>query len=344
MSGLGGLNKSPNGVVIGLVQLQLPVVDTPEQLKQQAARIVAMVGKARRNNAGLDLVVFPEYALHGLSMNTAPELMCSMDGPEVASFKAACKEHKLWGCFSLMEFNPNGNPYNSGIVIDDTGHVALYYRKLHPWVPVEAWEPGNLGIPVITGPKGCKLALIICHDGMFPEMARECAYKGAEIMLRTAGYTAPIRHAWKITNQANAFQNLMVTASVCLSGSDGTFDSMGEAMFCNFDGTVTTEGGGRVDEIVTCEVRPDLVREARLHWGGGEQPLPALAPRLQRREGRRDGLPLFLHAGHGEGHVQVAVGRRGRAHRRHVVRIRSPDPRACAPQHAARVIPPRSTP
>ena len=40
------------------------------------------------------------------------------------------------------------------------------------------------GIPVIDGPNGCKLALIICHDGMFPEMARECAYKGAEIMLR----------------------------------------------------------------------------------------------------------------------------------------------------------------
>ena len=192
MSGLGGLNKSPNGVVIGLVQLQLPVVDTPAKLKQQAERIVAMVGKARRNNGGLDLVVFPEYALHGLSMNTAPELMCSMDGPEVASFKAACKEHKLWGCFSVMEFNPNGNPYNSGIVIDDEGRLALYYRKLHPWVPVEAWEPGNLGIPVIDGPKGCKLALIICHDGMFPEMARECAYKGAEIILRTAGYLSLI--------------------------------------------------------------------------------------------------------------------------------------------------------
>ena len=125
MSGLGGLNKSPNGVVVGLVQLQLPVVETPQQLAAQAARIVAMVGKARRNNAGLDLVVFPEYALHGLSMSTAPELMCRMDGPEVAAFKAACSEHRLWGCFSLMEFNPNGNPYNTGIVIDDRGEVAL---------------------------------------------------------------------------------------------------------------------------------------------------------------------------------------------------------------------------
>ena len=82
-------------------------------------------------------------------------------------------------------------------------------------------------------------------------------------MLRTAGYTAPIAHAWKITNQANAFQNLMVTASVCLCGSDGSFDSMGEGMVCNFDGTVMVEGSRRPDEIITCEVRPDLVREAR---------------------------------------------------------------------------------
>lgn len=266
MSGLGGLNKSPQGVVIGLVQLQLPVVETSAQLATQAQRIVQMMGKARRSNAGLDLVVFPEYSLHGLSMSTQQELMCRMDGPEVAAFKAACVEHRLWACLSLMEYNPDGSPYNTGIVIDDQGTVALYYRKLHPWVPVEGWEPGNLGVPVIDGPRGCKLALIICHDGMFPEMARECAYKGAEIMLRTAGYTAPIRQSWQITNQANAFQNLMVTASVCLCGSDGTFDSMGEAMFCNVDGTVMVQGGGRADEIISCEVRPDLVREARINW------------------------------------------------------------------------------
>jgi formamidase len=90
-----------------------------------------------------------------------------------------------------MERNPGGMPYNSGLIIDDAGNVALYYRKLHPWVPVEPWEPGNLGIPVITS-------------------------KGAEIMLRTAGHTPPVCAAWQFTNQSNVFCNLMVTASVCM--------------------------------------------------------------------------------------------------------------------------------
>src|ERR1700674_4864427 len=244
MNGLGGLNKSPDGVVIGLVQLQLPVVVTKADLARQTDRIVTMVGKARRNLGTMDLVVFPEYSLHGLSMDTNPDIMCRLDGLEVAAFKRACIDHKIWGCFSIMEFNPDGNPYNSGLIIDDHGEIKLYYRKFHPWIPVEPWEPGDIGIPVIEGPKG------------------------AEIMIRTAGYTAPIRDSWRFTNQANAFQNLMVTANVCMCGSDGSFDSMGEGMIVNFDGSIIAHGTtGRADEIITAEVRPDLVREARIHWG-----------------------------------------------------------------------------
>ena len=264
--GLGGLNRSADGAVVGMVQLQLPTVDTPEQLGTQADRIVAMVGKARRSYPGMDLVVFPEYSLHGLSMNTDPALMCTADGPEVAAFRAACAEHQIWGCFSIMELNPGRNPYNSGLIIDDQGEVRLFYRKLHPWTPVEPWEPGDLGVPVCDGPNGSTLALIICHDGMFPEMARECAYKGADIMLRTAGYTAPIRDAWRVTNQANAFSNLMATASVCMCGTDGTFDSMGEAMIIDFDGTPLAMGGSRPDEIVCAEILPGRIADARHNW------------------------------------------------------------------------------
>ena len=267
MTGLGGLNRSPEGVVIGLVQLQLPVVATKNDLARQTERISAMVTKAKRGMPALDLVVFPEYALHGLSMDTNPEIMCRLDGPEVEAFKSACVREKVWGCFSIMEKNSMGNPYNSGIILDDRGELRLYYRKMHPWTPVEPWEPGNLGIPVCDGPNGSKLALIICHDGMFPEMAREAAYRGADVMLRTAGYTSPIRNAWRITNQANAFCNLLYTASVCMCGSDGVFNSMGEAMVVDFEGTPIVAGSGLPDEVVTCEIRPRLAREARRIWG-----------------------------------------------------------------------------
>jgi formamidase len=98
-------------------------------------------------------------------------------------------------------------------------------------------------------------------------MAREAAYKGANIMLRTAGYTAPIRQSWHFTNQANAFCNLMYTASVCLCGDDGSFNSMGEGMIVNYDGTPLVTGNNKPDEIITAEVRPRQCDEARIHWG-----------------------------------------------------------------------------
>src|SRR5271155_4247509 len=90
MSGLGGLNKTPDGVVIGLVQLQLPTIATKSDLAAQTKKICAMVQKARKGMSTMDLVVFPEYSLHGLSMDTNPDLMSRLDGPEVASFRKAC--------------------------------------------------------------------------------------------------------------------------------------------------------------------------------------------------------------------------------------------------------------
>ena len=228
MSGLGGLNKTPDGVVIGLVQLQLPTIVNKGDLAAQTKKICAMVQKARKahDDHGPCRVsrIFAARPVDGYQRRADVAARWAGSG----ALQKACAENRIWGCFSIMEYNPDGNPYNSGLIIDDRGEVKLYYRKMHPWVPVEPWEPGNLGIPVCDGPNGSKVALIICHDGMFPEMARECAYKGANIMLRTAGYTAPIRHAWHVSNQSNAFTNLMYTANVCMAGTDGVFNSMGE--------------------------------------------------------------------------------------------------------------------
>ena len=153
---------------------------------------------------------------------------------------------------------------------------------------------------------------------MFPEMAREAAYKGAEIILRTAGYTAPIRHAWKITNQANAFQNLAVTASVCLCGSDGTLrlDGRGHVLQLRRH-RAWSQGGGRPDEIITAELRPDLVREARAGWGV-ENNLYQLYHRgyVAVQGGAQDCPYTFMHD-MVAGTLPAAVGRQRAGDRRH---------------------------
>ena len=63
---------------------------------------------------------------------------------------------------------------------------------------------------------------------------------GAELQLFLPGLS--LWQAWRFTNKANSFHNLMVTANVCMCGSDGTFDSMGEAMVVNFDGAILAHG------------------------------------------------------------------------------------------------------
>ncbi len=274
MSGLGGLNRTSGGLVIAAVQSQLPAVTTPADLARATDHICAQVRRTKRAYPATDLILFPEYCIHGLSMSTDPAIMCTLDGAEVAAFRQVCREEQVWGTFSIMEKNEVevkgsglAKPWNTGITINASGELVNYYRKMHPWVPVEPWYPGNQGVSVFTGPQGVKMSLIICHDGMFPEMAREAAYRGAEVLLRTAGYTAPIRRSWELTNRANAWTNLMYTVSVALAGSDGTWQSMGEAMFVGPEGEVLERGGGMADGIVACEVQVGEVRRRRREWG-----------------------------------------------------------------------------
>lgn len=131
MSGLGGLNKTEGGIVIAAVQSQLFHVATPEDLSKATKHVCDLVRQARRANPATDLVLFPEYSIHGLTMDMNPEIMCTVDGPQVAAFKQVCKEEKIWGVFSIMEKNELGNPWNSGITINSSGELVNYYRKVY---------------------------------------------------------------------------------------------------------------------------------------------------------------------------------------------------------------------
>ena len=80
---------------------------------------------------------------------------------------------------------------------------------------------------------------------------------------------------------------------------------------------------GRADEIVCAEVRPDLVREAG--FLGRRTTSINSGTAVTSPSGRREGLSLYVHEGHGPAHSACRGKTRSR-NRRHLVRLCSAHP------------------
>ncbi|KTD70778.1 formamidase [Legionella tucsonensis] len=270
MGSTGSVSSWDGALLTALIQYPAPVIHGPQDIQTQVKLICRTVDNTKAGYPGLDLILFPEYSTQGLNTKiwTYDEMLLTLDSPEIDQFRDACRRNSVWGVFSLMEQNEDKKraPYNSAIIINNHGEIALHYRKLQPWVPIEPWSPGNLGMPVCDGPKGSKLAVCICHDGMFPELAREAAYKGCNVYIRISGYSSQVNDQWILTNRSNAWHNLMYTISVNLAGYDEVFYYFGEGTVCNYDGTVLQQGQRNPWEIVTAELFPHLVDKARENW------------------------------------------------------------------------------
>lgn len=271
MGSIGSVSKPTEGLLVGLIQFPVPVVNSRADIDKNVESIVKTVYATKAGYPGMELIVIPEYSTQGLNTAkwTTDEFLCDIPGPETDAFAEACKKTNMFGVFSIMERNhdfPGKAPFNTAIIIDNKGKIVLHYHKLNPWVPVEPWYPGNYGMPVCDGPGGSKLAVCICHDGMFPEVAREAAYKGANVLIRISGYSTQVNDQWILTNQSNAWQNLMYTISVNLAGYDGVFYYFGEGQICNFDGTTLQQGHRNPWEIVTGELYPKMADQARTDW------------------------------------------------------------------------------
>jgi formamidase len=59
----------------------------------------------------------------------------------------------------------------------------------------------------------------------------------------------------------------MYTVSVALAGTDGTWRSIGKAMFVGPEGGVLERGDSTPDNIVACEAIVEEVRRWRREWG-----------------------------------------------------------------------------
>jgi deaminated glutathione amidase len=76
------------------------------------------------------------------------------------------KELGIYLTVPLVEFDPKQAKYfNTLVLVDPAGKIALHYRKLNPWPWAErGWaSPGDRGHQFLDTPYG-RLGLLICYD------------------------------------------------------------------------------------------------------------------------------------------------------------------------------------
>lgn len=128
-----------------------------------------------------DLLVLGETlnsAGTGLKTGEAAE---PIPGPATAYLGGLAKKHDLYIAAGLLE---RDGPliFNSAVLLAPDGTVAGKYRKIClPRDEIAAGIcPGN-DYPVFDTRFG-KVGLMVCYDGFFPEVARELANRGAEVI------------------------------------------------------------------------------------------------------------------------------------------------------------------
>lgn len=154
----------------------IPTGKTPAENCRQFAPLIADAAKQKA-----DLVVLPETLTHantGLTYAAAAE---SIPGPSTEYFSSLAKQHQLHLVVGLLE-RVEHVVYNVAVLVGPEGEIIGKYRKVClPRGEVEMGITPGTEYPVFETRFG-KVGMMVCYDGFFPEVARELANRGAEVI------------------------------------------------------------------------------------------------------------------------------------------------------------------
>lgn len=164
--------------VISCLQLAPTIGDVPANHRMSCAALESAIA------AGAQIVVLPELVTSGYMFDSVDQARSTAIGPDHPVFTdwsalAAGSGAVVIGGF--CEPAPDGGVYNSAVVLDGTGVLAVY-RKIHLWdTEKNFFTPGPDQPPIVETSFG-NIAVVICYDLEFPELTRSVALRGADLL------------------------------------------------------------------------------------------------------------------------------------------------------------------
>jgi len=165
----------PRRVRLAAVHFQ-PAGHAPEENCRLYAPLIAEAARQRA-----DLVVLGEtITYYGLD-KPFEEIAEPIPGPSTAYLGGLARQHGLYIVAGLVE-RAEHLIYNTAALLGPDGDLIGSYRKVAlPRDEIKAGIAPGDDYPVFQTRFG-KVGLMICYDGFFPEVARELANRGAEVI------------------------------------------------------------------------------------------------------------------------------------------------------------------
>ncbi len=261
--------KPNRSLRVGLMQLQ-PTRDVQANLKD------VLDGIAQAGEQGAELIVVPENALCIGSNAEMRAAAVRLDGPEITAIRDAARRAGatvVLGGFKQKSDRPLLQ--NTALVIRADGGIQGSYDKIHLFNAVvngtafRASDVESAGEQlVIADVKGVKVGLSICFDIRFPEMFRQLARAGAEVILIPAAFTQTTGQAhWEVLVRARAIENeAYVVASATITSDDAVqsgFETYGHALAVGPWGEVMADLGEAARAVRVIELDLDKVAGIR---------------------------------------------------------------------------------